>query len=322
MSKIDVHHHFYAEEFTEALDRAGGDPSGWTVPRWTLDDDKTLNRSIGVSVAILSMTAPGACIENDPIAAARLARKCNDKAAAIRNANPRSYGFFASLPSLLDTKACLEEIAYSFDSLQADGVILFTRYGSDNHYLGHPDFRPIWNELQRRKAVVLIHPTHAVDTNLVNQRLPQPMFDYPHETGRTAMDLILSGTLATVPDCKIILSHAGGTLPYLIYRPAGMLPYTSFAQGMKNLSTSDIVEQARQFYFDVAISSNPLTLGLLFEFAKPGHILFGSDYPNAPTEGIKYFTENFDRHPLSPEERRKVEYENALAIFPRLRGNF
>lgn len=273
-------------------------------------------------MAILSMTAPGACIEKDPIAAARLARKCNDKAAAIRNANPRSYGFFASLPSLLDTKACLEEIAYSFDSLQADGVILFTRYGSDNHYLGHPDFRPIWNDLQRRKAVVLIHPTHAVDTNLVNQSLPQPMFDYPHETGRTAMDLILSGTLATVPDCKIILSHAGGTLPYLIYRPAGMLPYTSFAQGMENLSTSDIVEQARQFYFDVAISSNPLTLGLLFEFAKPGHILFGSDYPNAPTEGIKYFTENFDRHPLSPDERRKVEYENALAIFPRLRGNF
>ncbi len=188
-------------------------------------------------------------------------------------------------------------------------MVIFTRYGNDNHYLGHPDFRPIWEELNRRKAVVFVHPTHAVDTNLVNKHLPQPMFDYPHETGRTAIDMILSNTLNSVAkDCKIILSHAGGTLPTLIYRPAGMLPYTPFSVGK---STEQIVEEASRFYFDIAISSNPLTLPALFLLAKPGHVLFGSDFPNAPSEGIKYCTRNFEDFVLSDEKRREVEYEAA-----------
>ena len=287
------------------------------MPKWTLEDDRQINSEIGVRTAILSVTAPGACIEKDPAAAAALARRVNEDAAAIRDADPKSYGFFASLPSLLDTKAALDEISYALDSLNADGVILFTRYGTDNHYLGHHDFRPIWAALNRRKAVVLVHPTHAVDTTLVSSSLPQPMFDYPHETGRTAMDLILSDTLRSVPDCKIILSHAGGTLPYLIYRPAGMLPHTPFDVGK---STAEIVEEAREFYFDTAISANPLTLGLLFEFAKPGHILFGSDFPNAPAEGIKYFTKNLEMHPLVDQTRKEVEYKAALRLFPRLAG--
>ena len=217
------------------------------------------------------------------------------------------------MPSLLDTKRTNEEIAFALDELHADGIILFTRYGTDNHYLGHADFRSIWQELNRRKAVVFIHPTHAVDTDLVNHHLPQPMFDYPHETGRTAMDLILSDTLNSVAqDCKIILSHAGGTLPYLIYRSAGMLPYTPFGMGK---STEQIVEESSRFYFDLAISSNPLTLGLLLQLAKPGHVLFGSDFPNAPVEGIKYFTRNFEEFELSGAKRREIEYEAAEKLF-------
>ncbi|KAN0117889.1 amidohydrolase family protein [Hyaloscypha variabilis] len=278
-NKIDVHHHFYPEVFNQALQKAGGDPSGWFVPEWTLSADQELSKSIGVQTAILSMTAPGACIEREPKAAATLARQSNEAAASIRDQHPTSYGFFASLPNLLDTKETLEELAYGVDTLKADGVILFTRYKNDNHYLGHPDFRPIWQELNRRKAVVFIHPTHPVDTHLVNNHLPQPMFDYPHETGRTAIDMLLSDTLSLTPDCKIILSHAGGTLPYLIDRVAGMLPYTPFSV---NKTTTQILEEAKRFYFDTALSSNPGVLDLLLRFAAKGHVLFGSDFPNAP----------------------------------------
>ncbi|KEF54215.1 uncharacterized protein A1O9_10011, partial [Exophiala aquamarina CBS 119918] len=114
------------------------------------------------------------------------------------------YGFFASLLSLLHTELALKEIAHALDELHADGVIFFTRYGEDNHYLG--DFIPIWRELTRRKAVVFIRPIHAVDINLVNATLSQPMFEYAHETGRTAMELILSGRVDQVKDTKIILS--------------------------------------------------------------------------------------------------------------------
>lgn len=272
---------------------------------------------MGAKTAILSVTAPGPGIEKDNAAAAGLARECNEYSAALRDQDPSTYGFFASLPSLLDTEATLTELAYALDVLGADGVTLFTRYGSDNHYLGHSDFAPIWAELNRRSAVVFIHPTHPVDTNLVNPYLPQPMFDYPHETGRTAMDLIISNTLRFSPQCKIILSHAGGTLPNLIYRAAEMLPLMPKAIGK---TTEEILDEAREFYFDTAISSHAGTLTALFLLAKPGHVLFGTDFPNAPTKGIEYFTKQLESYDMEPKQREEVYNEAALELFPRLRA--
>ncbi|EAW11663.1 amidohydrolase family protein [Aspergillus clavatus NRRL 1] len=318
MAKIDVHHHFYPQAMREALERAGGDPSGWYIPPWTLDLDKEISRVLKVQTTILSVTAPGPGIETDPGKAAALARLCNEEAAAIRDAHPLQYGFFASVPSLFDTAAVLAEIEHAFTNLHADGVTLYTRYGAGHSYLGDERFRPIWAELSKRRAVVFIHPTHAVDTQLINSWMPQPMFDYPHETGRTAMDLLTRGVIRDYPGCKIILSHAGGTLPYLIHRAATMLPFMPRNLGM---SREEIVEAARTFYFDTAISANPVTLKALLEFAKPGHVLFGSDFPNAPRGAITHFTsflEGYDN--MSEETRRLVEREAALELFPRLRG--
>ena len=274
-------------------------------------------RRMKVTTTILSVTAPGPSIEPDLTTAAALARSCNESAAAIRDAQPRQYGFFASVPSLFDTAAVLKEIDYACTTLRADGVTLFTRYGNGPNYLGHAAFRPIWADLSRRGAVVFIHPTHPVDTQLINTWLPQPMFDYPHETGRAAMDLLTSGILQDYPGCKIILTHAGGTLPYLIHRAATMLPLMPRTLG---LSTEELVESARTFYFDTAISSNPVTLKALFEFAAPGHVLFGSDFPNAPQDAIQRFTDFLEAYELPEEIKRQVDSGAALELFPRLKG--
>ena len=273
-------------------------------------------RRMKVTTTILSVTAPGPCIEPDFVRGAALARSCNESAAAIRDSQPQKYGFFASVPSLFDTAAVLREINYAYTILRTDGVTLFTRYGDGPNYLGHAAFRPIWADLSRRGAVVFIHPTHPVDTQLVSQWLPQPMFDYPHETGRAAMDLLTSGILQDYPGCKIILSHAGGTLPYLIYRAATMLPLMPRTLG---LSTEELVASARTFYFDTAISSNPVTLKALFEFAAPGHVLFGSDFPNAPHDAILRFTDFLEAYELPEKTKRQVNSEAALELFPRLK---
>lgn len=275
-------------------------------------------RRMKVTTTILSVTAPGPCIEPDFVKGAALARSCNESAAAIRDSQPHKYGFFASVPSLFDMAAVLKEIDYAYTTLRTDGVTLFTRYGDGPNYLGHVAFRPIWADLSRRDAVVFIHPTHPVDTQLVSQWLPQPMFDYPHETGRAAMDLLTSGILQDYPGCKIILSHAGGTLPYLIYRAATMLPLMPRTLG---LSTEELVAAARTFYFDTAISSNPVTLKALFEFATPGHVLFGSDFPNAPQDAIQRFTDFLGAYELPEEIKRQVDSGAALELFPRLKGD-
>ncbi|KAL8747980.1 MAG: hypothetical protein Q9190_000192 [Brigantiaea leucoxantha] len=300
----------------QSLSKAGGDPSGWYVPPWSEDEDREFSKAIGNETTILSVTAPGACIEADWAKASKLARQCNEYSSALKKRDPRGYGFFASLPSLFDVEGSLKEIAYAFDKLDADGITLFTRYGDGNYYLGHDAFEPIWAELNRRRAVVFIHPTHPVSTELVHPLLPQPMFDYPHETGRTAISLIVSDTLCRFPDCKIILSHAGGTLPYLIHRTAGLLPVTPMSAGK---STEKMLQEASSFYFDTAISANPATLKALFEIAKPGHVLFGTDFPNAPTPAIMRFTKNLETFDASPETLTAVFSNSALALFPRLR---
>jgi predicted TIM-barrel fold metal-dependent hydrolase len=141
------------------------------------------------------------------------------------------------------------------------------------------------------------------------------MFDYPHETGRTAIDMILSGTMSQIKDCKVILSHAGGTLPYLVDRVAGMNPYTPFNVGK---TTGELLEESKQFYFDTALSTSPLVLDFLLRFAKPGHVLFGSDFPNAPRDGIGYFTENLDKL-VGPGMSHIIGHDTAIALFPRLR---
>lgn len=267
-----------------------------------------------ITTTILSLTAPGACILKGS-ASAKLARDANEYASKMRDENPARWGFLAALPSLLDKELALTELTYALDELKADGVTLFTRYGPDNHYLGHPDFKYIWEELNRRGTAVLVHPTHPVDTNLISKLLPQPVIDYPFETTRTAVDLIVSKTVRDYPNVKIILSHAGGTLPYLVGRPATVLPYLS-----KEHVTEDMFEDARNFYYDTAVAGSENVLMVLEKFAKPGHVLYGSDYPYAGPGIIGYHTDGLDNFQFKDGNMLKgINHEGAFDLWPRLK---
>ena len=301
---------------TIAYKANGGDPSGWTLPDWSISLSESFMKDSSIKTTIFSLTAPGTTVLHG-LPAAQLARHVNEYGAAIRDSNPSKFGFFAALPPLCDgIEPVLEEIRYALVNLKADGVTLYTRYGSDNHYLGHSDFRPVWAELNSHQAVVFIHPTHAADTRLVNPSLPQPMIDYPHETTRTAVDLIISGVVSEYSACKIILSHAGGTFPYLATRAATML----FDSKLSTKSTEEFWEDARTFYFDLALSGNEYTMGLLTKFAKPDHILFGSDFPYAPRNTIDIHTQELDRYQMSSDQSFEINRGNALSLFPRLQG--
>ncbi|KAL9120662.1 MAG: hypothetical protein Q9187_002779, partial [Circinaria calcarea] len=299
-----------------------GDPSGWGLPSWSVESSKSLMCEHSIATTIFSLTAPGCTILQGE-AASQLARSVNEHAASIRDSDASSFGFFAALPPLINkednspnTATVLAEIAYALDVLRADGVTLYTRYGPGNTYLGHEALRPIWAELSARKSVVFIHPTHTVDTNLVNAKLAQPVIDYPHETARTAVDLIMSDRLRQYPDCKIILSHAGGTLPYLASRAAHLLQdYRLSAK-----SAEEFLDDARTFYFDLALSANEYTLGLLRSFAKEDRVLFGTDFPYAPNKTIAANVGWLDEAEQGPDgaERRRALRGNAEALFPRL----
>jgi len=278
---------------------------------------QSIMQRIGVQTAMLSLTAPGVEIVPDREGQAKLAREVNEYAAKLRDANPKSVGFFAALPSLLDVEGALAEIEYAFDTLKADGITLFTRYGEDNHYLGHSDFKPIWEALNARKAVVFIDPTHPADTRLVHPALPQPVLDYPHETAKTAFDLIFTGTKRAFPDCKIILSHGGGTIGILLQRATNLTTRMPASFDF-HMSAEDMLEDAKSFYYDLALATGPEVLDLLLKVFPHDRILFGSDTPYAAEGAVLAFNEYLNSYPLSEDLRRKFAFENAAKLFPRL----
>ncbi|KAJ5708138.1 amidohydrolase family protein [Penicillium malachiteum] len=311
MAAIDTHHHFVPDFYAQ----------DYFTKNEILSCHSQLLRKLGVTPqkrhlqAILSLTAPGAVIAPTDEKRRDLARKTNEFAAAKRHEDPSRWGFFAALPCLLDTQGALAEIKYALDVLKAEGVTLFTRYGAGNQYLGDVAFKPIWEELNSRKAVVFIHPTHPADTTRVNPLLPQPAIDYPHETTRTAVDMIITNTKRTFPACKVILSHAGGTLPYLITRMSTVSKEAVATARIYGKLSEEIMEDFRSFYFDLALSSSAAVLRLVLEVIPNDHLLYGSDYPYASSDKTRGFKEILDDFPLDPELRDKIYFKNAEALY-------
>lgn len=270
---------------------------------------------LGTTTTILSLTTPGACIVRGK-ASRVMARHANEYAAKIRDKNPSRFGFFATLPSLLDTEGAIEEIRYTFKHHNPDGVIVFTRYGDENCYLGDIRLRPVWAELNAHKAVVLIHPaTPQAPRTPMPSTLLLNITEFPHETTRAAVDLIFSNTKSDHPDIKFILSHAGGTLPYLIGRISLMelLPYAPIHK-----TKDEIIAEAKSFYFDIALSGSSGTLRNLIEFAGEDHVLFGSDFPYCPMPGLWRMNDEWEGFNVTQEMKDKVNFKNARVLFPRL----
>lgn len=246
-----------------------------------------------------------------------VARQVNEYAAQVRDQDPKRFGFFAAIPSLLDPENALLEIRHAFDHLQADGVMLLARYG--DAYLGHPSFTRIWEELNRRCAVVLVHPGSSfLGGARFNQYVDPTVAEFPQETTNTALDMIMNNTLRDFPSCKVILSHAGGTLPYLIRRASALIPTFAAHLNPPPKPAHEILEDFRAFYFDLALSSSAYTLDLLLQHVPHNHILYGSDFPFAPTLATAAFARELDEYPMDEETREMIYWKNARALFPRL----
>jgi 6-methylsalicylate decarboxylase len=155
---------------------------------------------------------------------------------------------------------------------------------------------------------------HPVKPALISPKLPQPVIDYPFETTKAAVDLIVSRTVRTHPNCKIFLSHAGGTLPFLLGRPATVMPYLD-----AEATAEDFMEDAKSLYYDTAMAGSENVLLVLEKWAKPGHVLYGSDFPYAGPGIIGYHTDGLDGYEFEREGlRREINRGDAEKLFPKL----
>jgi len=304
--RIDVHHHMVPASYASWLRARGLAAGGLPIPDWSAEASLEVMDARGVETAILSVSTPGVHLGEEGEARTR-AREVNEIAAKIVHAHPSRFGFFATL-TLPDVDGALNELAYAFDTLRADGVVLLAN--SRGVYLGDPRFDPLFDELNRRRAVVFVHPSILPGIEPL-PGVPAFVADFLLDTTRAAINLCRSGTLDRCPDLKVILSHAGGFVPYAAYRIA----IAASASG----NPLEGMARLKRFHFDVALSSSPTALPSLLAFAEPDHVHYGSDFPYAPAAAVAAFAGLYESFPLSGAQRASIDRGAAEPLFPRLR---
>jgi len=308
--RIDVHHHILPSEYVSALTSLGITASGGRpLPEWDVQSTLALMDRHSIATAITSIAEPGIYF-GDRLFARDLARRCNEYSAQLVHTYPQRFGAFAILP-LPDVDAALRELEYALDTLILDGVVLLSSV--DGRYPGDPMFDELLTELNRRKAVVFLHPTVPAINSELKLDLPPFLIEFVFDTTRAVTNLMYSGALERCPDIRFILAHAGGTVPYLAYRIAmGQIMLPGAPQG--------VMTYLKQCYYDTALSANPYALRSLAELVDATHILFGSDYPFAPEILTGFTVQGIQNYKGFDEQARKaIERESAITLFPRFK---
>ncbi len=287
--RIDVHHH---PSLPNSGPQVRTTQTGPAPALWTPETALQMMDQGGVDLTILSAgtTNPKEC------------RTYNDYMAKLVSDYPGRFGMFTSLP-FPDIDGCLKEIAYGMDDLKADGVRFGTSY--DGKWLGDPAFAPLFEELNRRKTVVYTHPGAPTCCAKLVPGIADSSIEFGTDTTRAIVKMVYSGSSAKYPDMRVIFSHAGGTMPYLVVRltkDATMVP-----NGFR--------PEASRFYYDTAQTAGYASMAALKGVVPMSHIVFGTDYPfisaAQTAQGLK------ECGVFTAQELAQIDAGNALALFPK-----
>ncbi|KAI0106730.1 2-amino-3-carboxymuconate-6-semialdehyde decarboxylase [Daldinia grandis] len=277
---IDTHIHVTTPSYLKAISDNGEDLNSWSTPAWTLEDCVRFCDTIGESFSVLSVPTLDPTILGPTESGRKLTRTFNDEVWEVCSRAEGRFGFFASLPDFNDVEGTLEEIKHIFEAeKKANGVVVLTSYGE--RLLGDEHFRPIWESLENYKALVFVHPAALnITPEKVGGWLPPQVIDFPHATTRAAVSLLVSGIATACPNVDIILSHAGGTVPFIAQRAIELLAEPT-SQSQSHTSVADAKYDLGRFYYDIALSTSIPQLKALLAFVSPSNVLYGSDYPYA-----------------------------------------
>lgn len=274
---IDVHSHNVLPEFTEFLERHGAAmEETFPLPKWDVNSHLEFMEDAGIGKAILSMPAPQPYY-GDADECARIVRFYNEASARLKADYPDKFLFCASLP-LPDVEAAIEEAVYALDTLGADAIKLATN--SRGQYVGDEALDPLMEVLNKRKAVVILHPHKPSPVNEgIIATAPLAIYEYPAETTRTVVNMITHNVPARYPEIRFVIPHCGSFLPLAVPRMKMVHP-AMLAKGLMN--SIDWEANLKNLYYDLAGGATPEVIKTLLTITTPDHLMYGSDYPYQP----------------------------------------
>lgn len=302
--RIDTHQHAVPDFYLEWLVQHGlGAIGDRSQPQWSASSALSYMERMNIRTSVLSVATPNVYV-GPQAERTRMSRRLNEALAELARASAGRFEFFASVP-LPDIDAAVEEARYALDELGAAGIVCLTHV--DGTYISDSSFLRLLELLDDRRSVLFVHP-HVPPFEPAPGINPGAA-DFLLDTVRAAIGFCLAGVHESSPNLRILLSHAGGFLPFAAARFAAVCGHGDVQLGRARL---------RRYWFDTALSTSPQALDCLLRFAEPGKIVFGTDWPWAAEPRVRYFADMFDDYEFEPDVRRAITSTNALALIPRL----
>ncbi len=302
---IDVHSH--------ALLPFGGAVPLASLPPWSVEGALDLMDKNGIATSVLSV--PHAAQHGSVEEASGIARRVNDTIAGIIAKHPTRFGGLATIPAHLPD-ATLKEIEYALDTLKLDGVATSTNI--QDVYLGEPMYDPWFEELNRRGATLFIHPWALSTASNVDLGLNHSAFEFMFDTTRMLANMVVSGAKKRFSKIKMISTHGGGTMPFLLERFQNLEVH--FGAGPRaTVPAEEIREVLGTFYYDLTAATTPVQLQGVLDVVPVSQILMGVDIPFMPNWTIGAAIDAVSRYQgFSPADLEKIAHSNALPLFAEL----
>jgi aminocarboxymuconate-semialdehyde decarboxylase len=289
--KLDLHTHYYPQTYFERIERSGGDfsfgtsPTGQRIIRYRgarffgvtapmTDVAKRLEDMdrVGIDTEVLSLSTPNVYFVEGK-AQAEVARAANDAYAELAGKHPGRFLGFASIP-MDDPDAALVELGRAMDELHMQGVVVLSNIRG--RALADPFYRPFFEEADRRKVCVFVHPMIPAAADAFTEYVLRPIVGFPFDTTVAIAKLCYAGVYKQLPNIRWLVAHAGGAIPYLMERlDSG---WRDFAECRVNIDQPPSF-YLKQLYYDT-VTFSPHNLRLLREVVGADHMVMGSDYPH------------------------------------------
>lgn len=311
---IDVHHHFWAPDYLKAQvdwEDAHHVPHYPGMQQWTPEVSLAEMDKAGVRTSVLSLASISQGMWGlDAAAATKVIHACDDYGAKVMSDHPGRFGLFAPL-NMIDVATSLKEIEYAYDQVHADGIGLQSSY--NGVYLGDTMYDPIWEELNRRNAVVFVHGPNSACCSQIKDGpgMFTSIVEVTFDVTRTCASLLTSGGLQRYPKIQWIIAYGGGTLPFVAGR---INNFFKTAKNLKEIAPNGVTAELQKFNVDTVNVTNAASMAALLKFLPSSHVLYGTDFLYFHNDQL----DDLDRRGLPAKEKAAIFAGNAKRLLPRL----